>query len=325
MDHSPSLVADVGGTHIRFGIVDRPAALPRELRTFTCAEFSSPEAAIAAYLDASGAKPRAACLAVAGPVSDNVCRLTNLSWEISGARLAQRFAFAPALVVNDFAALALGVPHLAPEELISIGGGAALAGQPVAVVGPGTGLGTATLIAVDGNWLALPGEGGHTGLAPMAEPEAEAIRRIRARLGSRLSTEEILSGRGLALLAESFAELGGKRAQELKPADVVEQGLREPPTGVFRQTLECFCELLGSYAGDFALQVGARGGVVIGGGIAPRLLSILGSGGFRARFEDKGPMRAYAAAIPTRIIVAEAVALRGCAAWLEASSRKPKT
>ena len=296
-DDTPWLVADVGGTNIRLALADGPGAPPRDIRAYRDEDYPDIGAVIAAYLAAVGEAPRAACIAVAGPVVGEVIQLTNRGWKIDIAALRRRFQLSRLLVINDFEALALALPSLDSGMLAPVGGGTALAGKALAVLGPGTGLGVAGLVPVGARWVPIPGEGGHVNFAAGDAREIEILRLLRQRF-ERVSAERVLSGPGLANLFEALVALDGSS-----------------PT--CRAALELFCALLGSFAGDVALTFGAQGGVFIAGGIAPRILPFLAASRFRARFEDKGRIRPMMAAIPTSVITAPLPAFPGTIRKLE--------
>jgi len=308
---TPWLVADVGGTHMRLGLCKEPRAPWRDARTLACSDYPDIDAALAAYLGTTSIRPRAACFAVAGPVRGDEFRFTNSPWAFSAATVKGRFGLERLLVLNDFEALALALPALGPADLAPIGGGTALPNATMALLGPGTGLGVAALIAadeIDGRRVALPGEGGHIGFSPQDVLEIEVLRV----LGSpRVSNEMILSGPGLANLYGALAAIEGVSAPRLSPDQVTARGM-DGSDPLARRALEVFCAVLGSVAGDVALIYGATGGVFIGGGIAPRLLPMLPASRFRERFEDKHAQHDYVAAMPTSVIVAPTPALLGC-------------
>ncbi len=310
------LVADIGGTHLRAALCGPDAALHAQA-TLACADYATPQAALADYLARCGARPVAACLAVAGAVAGDVFRFTNRVWEFSQAQLRAELGLARLLVRNDFEALALALPELMPEDVCRIGAGSARADCPMLVLGPGTGLGVATLVPHGGGWLALAGEGGHAGFAPQDDLEI-ALAAVLRRHTPRVTNETILSGSGLAALYAALALLEGKPAEVLVAAQVSARALAASDALAVRAQ-EVFCAVLGAVAGDMALVTGARGGVYIGGGIAPRLLPFLQASRFRARFEAKAAQQAYVAAIPTRVIVRPAAALLGACAALRAA------
>ena len=219
-------------------------------------------------------------------------------------------------MLNDFEALALSLPHLARAELHQIGGAAAEDHATKIVLGPGTGLGVAGLVWSGERWIAVPGEGGHTSLGAHDERELALLERLR-KGRSHLSTERALSGPGLANLYQAIAASHGESPAELQPNDVLVRAL-SGEDGIAVEALDVFITWLGRFAGDAALLFGARGGVYLGGGIAPKIALALSSGAFRAAFEQKGRMTAYLAPIPVYVIRADFATLKGAAAALSA-------
>nr|WP_316643620.1 glucokinase [uncultured Roseateles sp.] len=298
----PRLLADVGGTNARFAWVSAPGAPLSAVAHYRCAEHGSLHAAISHYLQDHGRPAPLACaIGIANPVLGDEVRMTNHAWSFSISQLQQHLAVARLAVVNDFTALALSLPALPLTQLRQIGGGQAIAGEALAVLGPGTGLGVSGLLALaDGHYVPVAGEGGHTTLAPNDEEEAAVIARLRLRFG-HASAERALSGPGLLNLYLAAADLAGQTAQDLTPADVIVRA-REQDDPLCSTAVDLFCRFLGSVAGNLALTLGARGGVYVGGGIAPRLLPELTASRFRERFEGKGRFQGYLAAIPTFVI-----------------------
>ncbi len=307
------LVGDVGGTNCRFARVDTNATslVLIDPRSFVRADFDSLEDAIDHYLGAAPGQPHEAVIAVAGPVSAGRVRLTNGRWTISEAGIASR-GFDRVRLINDFEALALSVNALGPNDLGDIGGPAdGQARGTVAVLGAGTGLGVGALVRDSHGEAVAVSEGGHIAFAPTDDLEIDILRNLTGRFG-RVSLERLLSGPGLVNLYEALAGLKGVEPLPLDPKDVVERATagRDP---LCAEALERFCRIYGAAAGDFALAYGATGGVYLGGGIAPRIIDVLRSSGFRAAFEAKGRFTSYCAAIPTRVILHRHAALLGAA------------
>lgn len=310
------LVGDFGGTRARLAL-SRNGSAPERLRVYAADDFAAPAEVIRAYLNETDARPRAACLALAGPITGDIFRFTNRDWQLSRSALAHEFGFTPLLLLNDFEALALALPAFGPDDTRVLGeviSGAE--GAPLVVLGPGTGLGVATLVPTGAGWLAVAGEGGHVSFAPQDDLE-HAVAQALARRYRRVTNETLLSGPGLVALDSALAEIAGEAVVPRSAADVVAAALAGSDARAAR-ALDVFCAVLGAVAGDVALITGARGGVYIGGGIAPRIADMLAASRFRARFEDKIPQQAYVAAIPTRLIVAAAPALLGAVAALKA-------
>ncbi|WP_019631344.1 glucokinase [Actinomadura atramentaria] len=310
----PWLVADVGGTNARFALLDGPGAEPERVAVLPTAHHPGLAETAAAYLagHAPGARPSAACLAVAGPVVGGRFRLTNAGWPAdTAANVAEHLGIPRVDVINDFEALARALPSLTADDAPHVGPALPPGDGPLAVVGPGTGLGTAGLVRTAAGWQPLPGEGGQVEAPAATDREIEVLRLLRAEHGSG-AAELLLSGRGLSRLHRYLAALDGVPVRPLSAAEICAR----PADPRCAEAVATFCALLGSYAGNVALTLGARGGVYLGGGILPRIPDALGTGAFRARFEDKPPVADYLAAIPTRLIVHPGPALAGAAAKL---------
>jgi glucokinase len=185
---------------------------------------------------------------------------------------------------------------------------------PIGVIGPGSGLGVGGLIPMDGRWLALSGEGGHITMAPATPRESIVLDHMRQRF-DHVSAERLLSGPGLVNLYNTLAQIAGVPAASYSPAQITDPYVaeREPHC---REAVEIFCAMLGTIAGNLALTLGARGGVYIAGGIVPKLGPRFAASMFRRRFEDKGRMRPFLAAIPTYVITHPFPAFFGLAALL---------
>jgi glucokinase len=316
----PRLLGDVGGTNARWAWQARPGAALERVRVLPCSQFGAIDACIQHYLRLEGLPaPRCAAFGIATAVTGDLVQMTNHPWHFSIAALQVALDVERLVVLNDFEALALAVPALGDAESRAVGGGAAIVGANLAVLGAGTGLGVSGLVA-DGHgaWHAVVGEGGHVTLAAGNAREASVLAVLRERFG-HVSAERALSGPGLVNLYDAVCRLEAKAADPLDPADVLTRALAPGAEQDVqcREALHLFGALLGSTAGNLALTLGARGGVYIGGGIVPRLGTHFDALPFRARFEDKGRFQPYLAAIPTRVITAEAPALLGAVRALD--------
>ncbi len=308
------LVGDVGGTNARFAIarwVDgRPVLEHHE--SFPASEHPTFLGGVKAFIDGCEVKPSGGVIAVAGPVTDGEIDLTNSPWRVSERELGT-LGLDPIRLINDFEALAWGAPAVPRAELASLGGPDE--GDPhaaIAVLGPGTGFGVSALVRdARGNELAMPSEGGHACFAPGDAVEDEILRILRRRY-ERVSIERLICGPGLLNMHRALAEIEGRETHIDDPADITREALEDPrsPCGA---TLARFCAILGAVAGDIALTTGARGGVYIAGGIAPRILPFLKASPFRERFERKGRFADYMKAIPTNVILHKHAALLGAA------------
>ena len=311
---APDVIADIGGTHARFALLDAQGQYYAE-QTLICTDFSGLTAAVNAYLHTVGARhPRRAALAVATPITGDWIEFTNSAWSFSTEAARRELGLEQLTILNDFTALALALPLLAPEERRAVGGGAAVPEAPIALIGPGTGLGVSGLVWSGQRWIPLQTEGGHVTFSPVNEHEWSLSRILQRQFG-HVSPERLLSGPGLVNLYQALAELEGWVAAALTPADITGRALAGTCSHC-QDALELFCAALGTAAGNLAITLGARGGVYIGGGIVPRLGDAFTQSAFRARFEDKGRFSNYLAAIPTWVITATNPALRGVATTL---------
>ncbi len=313
-----TLLGDIGATNARFSLLTDGTLGP--VTNFEVARYPRFADAVADFLQTHGERAPVtdALLAVAGPVEGDRARLTNCPWIIDGTELRAHFRLAQVRILNDFAATAYSLPSLAASDLHRIGAGRAVPGAPMAVLGPGTGLGVAGLVPGAKEAVIIAGEGGHASIAGASRREDAVIDHLRDRFG-HVSAERVASGAGLENLHQAIAALEGSRAPAYDAAEITRRALDgSSPTAV--AALQMFCALLGAFAGNVALMLGARGGVHIAGGIAPRILGFLERSEFRRRFEDKGRFRSYLEAIPSSVIVHPAAAFLGLQALAASES-----
>jgi glucokinase len=306
----PRLLGDIGGTHARFGWVQDAASGITEVDASVGEDRAGLDAAVAGYLSAHGlARPRSCALGIAAPVSGDTVAMTNRDWTFSISDMQRRLGLGRLLVINDYAALAHALGDVRPDEVRRVGGGEAVEHGPLALLGPGTGLGVSGLLVAPGGRVPVVGEGGHVSLSADDDTDDRVVAILRRRFG-HVSAERALSGPGLVNLYAASCELGKRVEEPLEPAEISARARLGSDVDC-RQAVDLFFGFLGSVAGDLALTLGARGGVYIAGGIVAQLGDIAGST-FRARFEAKGRYRAYLARIPTAVIVdASGLALRG--------------
>ncbi|WP_183442786.1 glucokinase [Pseudoduganella violacea] len=316
----PRLLADVGGTNARFALETAPGNIGL-VHVLACAAYPTLAAALQAYLAlpdvaaaAAGQGIRHGAIAIANPVTGDLVRMTNHHWEFSIEALRRECGFALLAVVNDFTALARSLPLLSDAQKLQVGGGTALAGAPLGLIGAGTGLGVSGLIPSAAGWTALLSEGGHVSFPPMDETEI-AILRFAWREFEHVSAERLLSGVGIELIYRALAEQRGVAAEPLPAPEIARRALAGE-CALCDAVIEAFCTMLGTIAGNLGVTLGAQGGIYIGGGIVPRLGERFARSGFRARFEAKGRFRNYLAAVPTFIITAEYPAFLGVSAIL---------
>ncbi len=317
---SARLLADIGGTNIRLAWQAAPGAPFQNELELRCAEFPGLGEAVQTYLDKAGIEaPAHAAFGIATPVGGDAVQMTNSHWQFSQKELSARFGFERFLLINDFTALALAVPLLEPRLLRQVGGGKAVEGAAIALLGPGTGLGVSGLVFGPGTQRGAPiaGEGGHVSLAAQTQFEFEVLEQLRKRYG-HASAERAISGAGLVDLYHAVRAVEGLGASEVtEPAAVSALAMQDQEAPAVR-ALELLCGFLGSVAGDLALTLGARGGVYLGGGIVPRLGTWFDGSPFRERFEAKGRFADYLRPIPCWVVDASAApALLGAARALD--------
>ena len=314
-----NLVGDIGGTNCRLALVDADADGLRVLQpqNLKCADFEGVEQAIALYVGQLGLTTPlgSTVIAVAGPVQGGEASSTNNHWRLSERSLT-RHGFESARLINDYTAFALSLAHLRAQDSVVVGPDTA--GQPgatMAVMGAGTGFGASALASGLGGRTPISTEAGHASFAPTDDVEARVLEVLAGRFG-RVSIERILSGPGLINLYGALAEISGADGRDLTPEQIV--AAARAGDGLAGEAVQRFCRIYGAAAGDIALTLGARGGVFLGGGIAPQILPELQSGGFRSGFESKGRFQPYMAAIPTRVITHPYAALLGAASVIAA-------
>jgi glucokinase len=316
----PWLVADVGGTNARFGLAqpDAPDLLdPESIRVVRVANFQTPSAAALHYLAEVRVRPVGAVLAVAGPTDGRTAQLTNHRWSFSASELQVAIDVGVVTLINDFAAVAYAVQALRPSELGPLGsaviGSTTGEGRTFAVLGPGTGLGVAALTYRNGLPVVLETEGGHASFAPITADEVAILGEL-SRHFDRVSWERLLCGSGLANLRRSLSAIAGLPIEDLPP-EAITAGAKRGDDPLSLRTVELFCELLGSFAGDVTLLYGAWDGVLLGGGLPQQLKPWLTAERFRRRFENKGRFATALARVPSATILHPYPGLLGAAGY----------
>jgi glucokinase len=227
--------------------------------------------------------------------------------------MRQECGFDVLAVVNDFTALARSLPFLGDQKR-QVGGGTAVAANPLGLIGAGTGLGVSGLIPCASGWTALLSEGGHVSFSPANETEV-AILQFAWREFEHVSAERLMSGAGIELIYRALADYRKVTPEPLSAADVARRAL-DGTCPLCDEAIEAFCGMLGTIAANLAVTLGAQGGIYIGGGIVPKLGPRFDQSSFRARFEAKGRFRQYLSAIPTYVITAQYPAFLGVSAIL---------
>jgi glucokinase len=330
------LAGDIGGTNSRLAIfdVDGDALTPLFQHTYPSASHPSLDVIAETFLAAASAKlgpkakPESATFGIAGPIENNICRATNLPWVVDGRALSARLGIDRVRLVNDFHAAALGVTAVAPSDLAPLGGSPPVAQGPIAVLGAGTGLGQAFLLwsAAENRYQVWPSEGGHVDLAARTPLEQGLVQFLTVKYG-RVSCERVLSGQGLvdvftflseepacrSLIQPETSAVLASPGPKHDPAAVISQRAMAGTDPVCEMALAIFCSVLGAVAGNLGLQILATGGVFVAGGIAPRILTFLQRGEFRAAFDRKGRLHTLVERMPAHVVTHPQLGLLGAA------------
>ena len=316
------LAGDVGGTKTTLALFEPRAGelLPIRDETFASHDFPSLEAVIARFL---GSAPHpsigAACVGIAGPVVDGRVITTNLPWLIDERRLAETVPVARARLLNDLEATAHGISALRDDELVVLQPGVSRRGH-VAVIAAGTGLGEAVVVDDGRTRTVIASEGGHADFGPRGELEEDLLRYLRKEFG-RVSYERVLSGPGLVNIYRFLRDTGAapesaaaaSAMRDHDPAAVVTELALHGGDRLCELALNVFVSIYGAEAGNLALKTMAVGGVVVAGGIAPRIVSALGAGPFVNAFRDKGRLASLMETIAVRVALNPKTPLLGAA------------
>jgi glucokinase len=307
------LIGDIGGTNARFAMADPKHSGFSNVVTLQCADYASADDAIRHYIgELSAEAPDVVCLAVAGPVVGNSVQVTNNHWVLNAESIAADFGVHNVKLLNDFEAVAYSIPHLRAEESVAIG----LPDQRppldddfnIAILGPGTGLGTAGLIRRGQAVIPIVAEGGHVGFAPNSQLQVEVLSSLRSRF-DRVAVEHLVSGPGIENIYWALTQIRGEQRDPLSAQDIFASG----DDSLATETTQLFFEILGQVAGDLALVLGAKDGVYIAGGITKRYPELLQSSGFRNAFDNKDKYRSLMERIPTLLITHDEPGLLGAA------------
>jgi glucokinase len=311
-----NLVADIGGTNIRFGLVKEDGETG-DIETYQCGEYTSLAEVIRVYLDKHNCKGKAvnACLAIACPVEADQITMTNLPWTFSQSALKNDLNLKQLFLINDYTAIAHAVPLLTEAQKVQIGAGEAISGKPISICGPGTGLGVANLVPTSDGWCCLSGEGGHVDFAPIDADEVKILNYLLESKQHRISYEQLLCGKGLEQIYQAFLSIDEHPKKHLSAEQISSKAI-DGSCSICEKSLQQFCNTLGSFAGNLALTLGCFGGVYIAGGIVPRFISFIQNSQFRQRFDAKGRLSSFINSIPTYVITEAQPGLIGASAYI---------
>ena len=315
----PILLADIGGTNTRFGLLKSPDMQIESFITVQTGNHLDLESAIKLALpNIDAISPKTAVIAIAAPIQGDVIPLTNGNWKIEPKKLIEEYKLNSVIMLNDFEAQALALPFLNGVDLKQVGGNSVKTNAPKCVIGPGTGLGMAALIHKADCWIPIPGEGGHIELGPVTEKEYEIWPHL-PKFNGRIGAEIVLSGNGILRIYSAIAKLHNQPNILKSPKEITQAANSGDSLAV--STLTLFARTLGRVAGDLALMFLAQGGVYITGGIPPHINNFLLDGEMRFAFENKDPHSSILQQIPLYLIQHECSALLGLASFSKTPSK----
>jgi len=321
-DNTFIMAGDIGGTKTVLGLFKRGKRRPllKTIEKYPSQDASDLGDIIEQFLERHQLSVAGACFGIAGPVINGRCKTTNLAWDVSEVRIKKRFNWDHVRLVNDLTATARSIPLLNSHELYPLNKAKARKGQNMALIAPGTGLGEALIVYNDGEYIPVSSEGGHVDFSPNNEEESSLWRYLKKRYG-HVSIERVVSGPGLANIY-SWLEGSGRYREpawlarmlkEMDPAAVIAENAINRRNQMCVKALDMFVSILGAVAGNLALIGMTNGGVYLGGGIPPKILSKLKQGTFMKSFTDKGRFSNILEKIPVRVILNDKAALIGAA------------
>jgi glucokinase len=318
------LAGDIGGTKTALALYSEAGGLragARVEKRFQSGDYDSLETIVEEFLAQTGGSPSNACFGVAGPVIDQKSQITNLPWQVSAEAIAQRFDIRRVSLVNDLVALASAVPHLEGNDLCPLKPGAVEPHGNIAVIAPGTGLGSAYLVWNGREYMAMASEGGHAAFSPGTDQQIELLRFLRQRY-RHVSFERVCSGRHLPNIYEFLRENGSHSEPDWLKKELAEAADRTPvivgaalenKAALCVATLDLFVQVLGTAISNMAITILPKGGIYLGGGIPPRILPRLKQPDFLEAVVHRGRFLEMTARIPLTVIIKPKTALFGAA------------
>ncbi|AKK19849.1 glucokinase [Candidatus Liberibacter africanus] len=315
----PVLLADIGGTNVRFAILRDMQSELEFCCTVQIADYDNLEHAIREVIYSKiSIRIRSAFLAIAASIGDQKSfMLTNYQWIIDPEELISRMQFEDVLLINDFEAQALAICSLSSSDYVPVGRvieDSSSLFSSRAVVGPGTGLGVSSVIRLKNSWVPISCEGGHMNIGPSSKRDYEIFPHLTDRAEGRLSAEKLLSGKGLLNIYKAICKANGFENKTVVSSEDIVSHSDDP---IALEAINLFCEYLGRVAGDLALIFMARGGVYISGGIVYKIIDLLRKSSFRQAFENKAPHKELMRKIPTYVITNPNVAISGMISYIK--------
>ena len=322
---APFIAADVGGTHVRIGLVraSGDAAHPVAIlkyRKYVCAKYAGLAEIIEDFVGTlDGVMVEEGAIASAGyPLEDGSLITVNLPWRVSLSEIRERLGFRAFRLVNDFEAVAHAAAYVDASEVLQLTGPDSAVNGPTLVVGPGTGLGAAVWIPTSHGPVVLATEAGQAALTTGTELEMALLKQMLGQR-SHVPVEHALSGPGLMNLHAALCALHGS-VSDYRTPDAITAAALDGSDARARESLGVFCGLLGSTVGDMALLYGVQGGIYLAGGILPQIRGFLLQSSFVERFLNKGPMREALERIPVKLVEHGQLGVIGAASWYMASA-----
>ncbi len=317
------LAGDIGGTKTRLALfsIEAGDCEPFEIETFPSQDYNSLEDIVLTYLAEKPTELTGASFGIAGPIFGGQAKVTNLSWTVEEGALSDALGGIPVKLLNDLHAISSAIPHLKPEDLVTL-----IPGEPApqgakGVIAPGTGLGEGFLVWDGMRYQPHPSEGGHTSFGPQSQLQLELLNYLDTIFG-HVSYERVCSGIGIGNLykflrdGKGFEEpvwLAESLAEVEDPTPIIAQAALEEKAEICTQTMDLFVSILGSEAGNLALKVLATGGIYLGGGIPRRILPLLKGKAFTEGFLDKGRFADMLTRVPVYVITHPAAGVFGAA------------
>lgn len=302
MTAARGLIADIGATNARFALADNKGVYSEQI--LKCADYPGLVEATRAYLSLAkpANMPQSAAMAIAGPVLGDRFEMTNHVWSFSQKETQKALGLQRFHLVNDFVALAMAVPHLKDKDVRQIAGAKPLAGAPIGIIGPGTGLGVASLVWDGKHYIPVSGEGGHVTMPACNDREFALFQQLIRMKYHHISAERVCSGKGLVNIYNALRALDGVDLPERTPEEISAAAL-SGQCALCHESLDLMLAFLGRVAGNLALTLGTYGGIYIAGGIVSKLgYDYFNGSAFYAEFIGKGRFSNYMKPVPVFVI-----------------------
>jgi len=304
------LVADIGGTNARFAYKDD---VSNELSNFSylkCTDFENIFDAIKYYQEENNLHIKNMSIAVASTTKHDAIKFTNNHWNFKQSEVFEYFKLDKLIFINDFVAQSLCFssfykdltidPSLNNKTALNnnldiVRPGIPIKKAPLLVTGPGTGLGVCTLLNLDGSSIAIEGEGGHSSFAPNSDIEVELLQFLRKKY-DHVSNERIVSGSGIEEIFKFILSRQGKQSSKMKAPEIGEKALLGEQDAL--NSVKLMFSILGTIVSSVILINGAQGGVILSGGITPKLHRIFKESNFEKNLLNKGRRYNYIKDVP---------------------------